>query len=97
GYAWFTVLLRRRIGIAPRAHVGQTLMRLGVSGALAAVVGYVTARAVTSVMGLGFGASCVALVAGIAVGGPTYLWMAIKLRVREVKDVGALARARWAP
>lgn len=97
GYAWFSVLLRRRLGTAPRAEVGQTLLRLGFAGGLAALVGYITARAVTSVMGLGFVASFMAILAGVAVGGPTYLWMAIKLRVRAVKEVGALARARWAP
>jgi len=97
GYAWFSVLLRRRLGRHPRARVGRTLVRLTLAASVAVVPAYLLARMVTTVMGLGLTGSLVGLGAGVAVGAPAYLAVVERMRIPELAEVGDLVRARWRP
>lgn len=97
GYAWFTVLLARRLGVLPGAHVGRTLVRLTLAAGVAAVAAYLLAKMVTSVMGLGMSGSVLGLGAGVAVGLPAYLALVERMRIPELAEVRVLARARWRP
>ncbi|HYR63945.1 MAG TPA: murein biosynthesis integral membrane protein MurJ [Actinomycetota bacterium] len=92
GYVWFTMLLRRRLGPAPRAHVTRTLVRLSVAGLAAAVFGYVASHAVTDALGVGVSGSLVGIAAALAIGAPVYIGLALWMRVPEVRQVGDLAR-----
>lgn len=94
GFAWFNMLLRRRLGSPRRAQVTRTLVRLNVAGALAAAVAYAVAQAVTSLAGRGTSGSLISLLAGAAVGLPVYLGLVLRMRVPEVHQVRELAVAR---
>ncbi|GAC1365514.1 MAG: hypothetical protein NVSMB32_09110 [Actinomycetota bacterium] len=94
GFAWFSVLLRTRLGTPPRAHVTRTLVRLSVAGGLGAAVAYVVAHLVTAVAGKGTAGSLLGLLAGAAAGGPVYLFAILHMRVPEVHQVRQLAMAR---
>jgi putative peptidoglycan lipid II flippase len=95
GYAWFAVLLQRRLGTLPGAHVTRTIVRLTVAAALAVGAAYLVAHAVTRALGLGWAASLAALVAGGAVGVPLYVALILRMRVPEVRQVAAVARVPW--
>ena len=97
GFAWFSVLLRRRLGQHPRARVGRTLVRLTLAASLAVVPAYLLAKMVTAVMGLGMAGSLLGLGAGVAVGAPAYLALAERMHIPELAEVSDLARARWRP
>jgi putative peptidoglycan lipid II flippase len=92
GYAWFTVLLRRRLGQDPRQRVTRTLVRLGFAGAVAAAVAYAISHLVTAVTGLGLTGSVLGIGAGIGVGGPVYILLVQRMRIPEVPQVWHLAR-----
>jgi putative peptidoglycan lipid II flippase len=92
GYAWFTVLLRRRLGHHPRARVARTLVRLTAAGVVAAVVAHVASHAMTSALGFGFVGSLTGIAAGLAVGLPVYVGLVLRMRVPEVLEVKELAR-----
>src|SRR5438105_9755241 len=91
-YAWFTVLLRRRLGRQPRAQVGRTLVRLSLAGLVAATVTYVASHAITDALGIGLTGSLAGIVAGLAVGVPTYIGLVLRMRIPEVLEVRELAR-----
>jgi putative peptidoglycan lipid II flippase len=97
GFAWFTILLRRRLGTSGEAHITRTLVRLGVAGLVAAVAAYAASHVVVSVTGTGTVGSLMGLAAGLAVGGPAYLALVLRMRVPEVQQVHELSRARWRP
>ena len=79
GFAWFTVLLERRLGRPPAAHVTRTIVRLTVAAGAA----------------VGAAGSLVGLVAGAAVGTPLYVALILRMRVPEVRQVAAVAKAPW--
>ena len=56
---------------------------------------YLVSHAVTRVMGLGAAGSLVGLVAGAAVGTPLYVALILRMRVPEVRQVAAVAKAPW--
>ncbi|HKN48675.1 MAG TPA: murein biosynthesis integral membrane protein MurJ, partial [Actinomycetota bacterium] len=92
GYAWFTVLLRRRLGPQPGARVGRTLVRLSFAGLVAAAAGYAGSHAVTGALGNGLVGSLMGIAAGLAVGVPVYIGLVLRMRVPEVLEVKELAR-----
>jgi putative peptidoglycan lipid II flippase len=96
GYAWFTVLLRRRLGSQPRERVGRTLVRLSFAGLVAAAVAYAASHAVTAVLGVGLNGSVMGIAAGLAVGVPVYIGLVMRMRVPEVLEVKNLARGSMA-
>ena len=92
GYAWFTVLLRRRLGRQPGAQVARTLVRLSFAGLVAAVTAYAASHAVTGALGNGLDGSVMGIAAGLAVGVPVYIGLVLRMRVPEVLEVKELAR-----
>lgn len=92
GSAAFVVLLRRRIGSAPRQHVTRTHVRLGLAAVVGAVPAYLLARLLTAGLGNAPAAAFVATVVGSAVGGTLFVLAARRLRVEELRDVGGLLR-----
>jgi peptidoglycan biosynthesis protein MviN/MurJ (putative lipid II flippase) len=92
GYAWFTVLLRRRLGRQPQAQVGRTLVRLSLAGLVAAVFAYAASHAITDALGIGPIGSVAGIVAGLAIGVPVYIGLVLRMRVPEVLEVRELAR-----
>jgi putative peptidoglycan lipid II flippase len=92
GYAWFTFLLRRRLGRQPQAQVGRTLVRLSLAGLVAATVTYIASHAITDALGIGLAGSLAGIVAGLAVGVPVYIGLVLRMRIPEVLEVRELAR-----
>jgi putative peptidoglycan lipid II flippase len=91
GYWWFGVLLRRRLGRPPRAHVARTVVRLSVAGALAATVAYISAHTMTAVVGNGVVGSALGLMLAAVLGTTSYVWMVLRMRVPEVRQLATLA------
>ena len=91
GYAWFTVLLRRRLGSQPRERVARTLVRLTFAG-----FGSPPRRSLplaqSRVLGIGLTGSVMGIAAGLAVGAPIYIGLVLRMRVPEVLEVKTLAR-----
>jgi len=87
-------LLRRRIGQLGLMRVFTTLGRLGLAAVLAAVPAGLVIFALDAVRGDGKMASVVQLLVGglVLVGG--YVAAAFLLRVREVRELGSMVRAR---
>lgn len=94
GAAAFVVLLRRRIGAAPREHVTRTHVRLAVAAVGATVPTYLLARLVTAGLGHAPAAAFVACVVGAAVGGTGFVLLARRMRVSELADLAALLPGR---
>jgi putative peptidoglycan lipid II flippase len=92
GYAWFTVLLRRRLGPQPQAQVGRTLVRLSLAGLVAAAFAYAASHAITDALGIGLAGSLAGIAAGLAVGVPVYIGLVLRMRIPEVLEVKELAR-----
>jgi len=97
GYACFAVLLRRRLGITRPARLTRTLVRLGVAGALAAGLGYAVAHLLTRVAGDGAGGSALGLLAGAGAATPLYVWLVLRMRIPEVREIGGLVGGRIRP
>jgi putative peptidoglycan lipid II flippase len=91
GYAWFGVLLRRRLGAVPGGHLTRTFVRLATAGALAAFTAYVLAHAVTAVVGTGVAGAAAGLVLGVGAGTLAYVWLVSRMRVPEVRQLATLA------
>jgi putative peptidoglycan lipid II flippase len=89
-------LLRRRLGRLGLGQVSDTLLRLGG----AAVIAAVPAGAVVWWLNRTYGHDKVASVVQLTVGGTilviVYVGAALALRVREVRDVAGMLRARFA-
>jgi putative peptidoglycan lipid II flippase len=96
GFAWFTILLRRRLGTPPGEHVVRTVLRLSVAAALAAAVAYAVAHAALRALPEGFGGSLLALIAGVAVGTPLYIAFIRRMRIPEVHSIAELVRGTMA-
>lgn len=92
GYAWFSVLLRRRFGSHPRERVARTLVRLSFAGLIAAAFAYVASHAITGMLGIGLTGSVLGIAAGLALGTPVYIGLVLRMRVPEVREVKYLAR-----
>jgi putative peptidoglycan lipid II flippase len=92
GFAWFTVLLRRRLGTPPGANVTRTVLRLSVAAAVAAAVAYGAAHAVARTLGEGFTGSFLGLAAGLAAGTLVYVGIVLRMRIPEVRRIAELAR-----
>jgi putative peptidoglycan lipid II flippase len=90
GYA----LLRRRIGSLELRRVFGTLGRLAVAAVLAGVPTLLVVIGLDALWGEGKQASFAQLVVGGAVLVATYVGAAFALRVREVRDLGAMLRSR---
>ena len=92
GFAWFSILLRRRLGPPGRAFVTRTLVRLGAAGAVASVFAYVASHAVTNLAGIGMRGSLLGIAAGLIVGAPIYIGLVVHMGIPEVWEVRELAR-----
>jgi putative peptidoglycan lipid II flippase len=90
GYA----LLRRRIGRLGLTVVFATLGRLAIAAAGGGVLALVALLVITASLGDGKAGSVVALVVGGAVLIGGYVAIALALRVREVRELGAMVRSR---
>jgi len=88
------VLLRRRIGRLGLTSVFATLGRLSAAALIAAVPTLLVVVGMTAAWGTGKGASIAQLLAGGIVLFGTYVAAAALLRVREVRDLTSMVRAR---
>lgn len=91
GFAWFTRLLRLRLGPLPGAHVTRTIARLSLAAGVAACLAYVSGGRVTEVVGDGVMGSLLGLLVGGGLGMAAYIWFALRLRVPEVRQLASLA------
>jgi putative peptidoglycan lipid II flippase len=87
-------LLRKRIGRLGFGRVVQTLVRLGLAAAVAAVPTALVALIIGHVLGPGKFASLAALVVGGLVLVTVYLAAAVALRVEEIRQVWGMVRGR---
>lgn len=87
-------LLRRRIGSLGLRRVASTLLRLVLAGAVAAVPGWLVAKALGPVLGHGRIASLAELAAGGAVLAIVYFGLAYALRVREINQLVSMVRSK---
>ena len=95
GFLIFQVLLRRRLEPArQRTYLLRTYVRLTIAGALSTTVGWLVAHALTGVLGQGRIGSGAGLALGVLVAVPIYVVAALRMRVREVRQVFGMARTR---
>ncbi len=86
--------LGRRLGGLDTRQTLRTLVRLVLASAVACVPAYAVAGAMTSAFGTTNGASFVQVVTGLAVGGATFVWLALRMRVTEVNELLAILAGR---
>jgi putative peptidoglycan lipid II flippase len=96
GLALFSRLLTTRLGSLDAYRVVRTVVRLGIAGIGGAALAYLVAKAVYVPLGRGSAGSLVALAAGVPLGGAFYLWVAGRLRVREITALVDVALRRTA-
>ena len=94
GLAVFGRVLGRRLGTLDGHRVVRTVVRLSVAGVGGAALAYVVAAAVTAAAGRGTPGTTLALAVALPVGGAFYLWVAARLRVREIRALAEMARSR---
>jgi putative peptidoglycan lipid II flippase len=94
GLALFSRLLGRRLGSVDGRRVVRTVVRLTVAGVGGGAVAYVAASVVLRALGDGTVASAVALCAALPLGGAFYVWVAGRLRVREIGALLGMLRSR---
>lgn len=88
------VLLRRRIGPLELRRVFATLGRLALAAVLAGIPALLVVIGLDAMWGNGKWASIGQLILGGTVLGAAYLGAAIVLRVPEIRELGAMVRAR---
>jgi putative peptidoglycan lipid II flippase len=86
-----TVLLRRRLGGFDRP-VARTHARLTAAALVAAVPTYASARLLTAGLGLGREAALASVVVACLVGGGTFLGLASRMHIDELRELGRLIR-----
>jgi putative peptidoglycan lipid II flippase len=96
GLALFSRLLGRRLGSVDGYRVVRAVVRLTVAGVGGAALAYLVSHAVLGALGRGSVGSAAALCAALPVGGSFYLWVAGRLRVREVTALAEVVRNRVA-
>jgi putative peptidoglycan lipid II flippase len=96
GLAVFSRLLAARLGSVDGYRVVRTVVRLAIAGIGGAALAYLVAKAVYVPLGRGSVGSLAALVAGVPLGGAFYLWVAARLRVREIRALADVALRRAA-
>jgi putative peptidoglycan lipid II flippase len=89
-----TTVLRRRVGGIGGRAVGRVLAKVLVASAVAAAPAYAASRAVQAEAGTTTGGSALAALAGLAVLGAGYLFVAGRLRVAELAELTGLVGAR---
>ncbi len=94
GTAALLVLLRRRIGRIDFGAILSSFVRIGVSAAVFAVVGYGIWRPLDEVLGRSFPAQLASLGTALAAGLAAYLITARSLGVRELETLLALRHRR---
>ena len=87
-------LLRRRLGLLRLRRVASALVRLVGAAAIAAVPTYILVDVLSRQFGDGKMASLVHLVAGGILLLGLYYWMALLLRVAEVRDLTRMVKGR---
>jgi putative peptidoglycan lipid II flippase len=90
--AVLAVILRRRLLDPRRRHVARTHARLALAGAAGAAVAYGVAHGVTGGLGLSFGPALLAVAVGTGAGAPVYIWLALRMRIPEVRQIAVFFR-----
>lgn len=90
GNAFATWVVNRRLPPGRAEHVVRTYVRLSVAGALGAGLALAVALGLRAVTGPGPGGTALALLAGVLAGLAAYLWIGLRLRVPELRQVLAL-------
>lgn len=94
GLVAFSRILGRRLGTLDGYRVVRTIVRLTVAAIGGAAVAYLVAAAVFVPFGDGTVGSAVALFAALPLGAAFFMWVAARLRVREITALADVVRAK---